>query len=135
MEQQPLEDFRPVVADDKPPAELAVVAAQQVQQQRPFLPQRDGERLERRAFVDALYGRNATPEVPRPIPAAPAPTVPSEIDTKPPGFCATLLRTPGQQGFEERKPNMTQPVSRGAYGIERIDRPDDVDEGPVAASP
>lgn len=65
-----------------------------------------------RAFVDALYGRQAT-DMPRPIPTTPAPTVPSEIDTKPPSFCTTLLRSPGQS-FEERKPNVTQPVARGA---------------------
>jgi hypothetical protein len=62
-----------------------------------------------RAFIDALYGRNAagTPEMPRPTPAAPAPAVPSEADTKPPSFSTTLRRSPGQS-LEELGPTTTQ---------------------------
>ncbi len=71
-----------------------------------------------REFVDALQGRAAAPpsaptENPRPAPTGPAPTTPDEGDTKPPSFCTTMRREPGQS-FGEMDVKCTQPVGRGA---------------------
>jgi serine/threonine protein kinase len=85
-----------------------------------------------RAFVDALLGRVATPssasplEMPRPIPSAPPASPPSEGDTKPPSFCTTLRRAPGQS-LDQLDVPVTQPVQ---HGIRAAEAP-----LPVAAAP
>jgi serine/threonine protein kinase len=70
-----------------------------------------------RAFVDALLRRaDARPapahvEVPRPVPVAPATGNPDASDTKPPSFCTTLRRVPGQT-LDQLDVNVTQSIHR-----------------------
>jgi hypothetical protein len=76
-----------------------------------------------RAFVDALRGIAAAPqstpptEMPRPSPLAPPPLVPGTGDTKPPSFCTTLRRTPGQP-LDQLDVTVTQPVPRSVQAEE-----------------
>ena len=76
-----------------------------------------------RAFIDALLRRGEAPhhppptEMPRPIPVAPPPPAPSEVNTKPPSFSSTLRRAPGQS-LDQLDAKFTQPVERGARAVE-----------------
>jgi serine/threonine protein kinase len=70
-----------------------------------------------RAFVDVLLHRaEATPtaaptKLPRPVPAAPQPSVADPDDTKPSSICKTLPRT-SEDEPKQVDPTFTQPVKR-----------------------
>jgi serine/threonine protein kinase len=75
-----------------------------------------------RAFVDVLLHRaGITPaaaptELPRPVPAAPLPSVPDPDDTKPSSICQTLRRTPAETPAPLDR-TFTQPVRREASPV------------------
>jgi serine/threonine protein kinase len=72
-----------------------------------------------RAFVDVLLHRTeitpaaAPAQLPRPVPAAPQPSVPDPDDTKPASICKTLRRT-SEEAPAQLDRTFTQPVKRGA---------------------